>query len=192
MHTLISDSLFPSTLEPGYEPEASLWCFDQMLIHICNSYNTGARDVWHLLHWSTRARSGPRAECNKCHASRVRVITILYPMSSMPCRDPFIRHLVLTPLLPQLDEKSHLQCVLMCAYTNITNSLFHVCVCVHAGFLLRGYCHLEWKTTSGKWVCLYTEVSLQRGAGRSATLYHTMHVSDPLPSYVCNHSRQFC
>ena len=40
---------------------------------ICNSYIMGARDVWHLLHRSTRARSGPRAECNKCHTFRVHM-----------------------------------------------------------------------------------------------------------------------
>ena len=43
-----------------------------------NSYITGVRDVWHLLHWSTRARSGPRAECNKCHTSRVIVVYLNY------------------------------------------------------------------------------------------------------------------
>ena len=36
---------------------------------ICNSYNTDVMDVWYLLHRSTKARSGPRAECNECHAS---------------------------------------------------------------------------------------------------------------------------
>ena len=38
-----------------------------------NSYITGARDVWHLLHRSPRALC-PRVEGNKCHTSRVRVI----------------------------------------------------------------------------------------------------------------------
>ena len=37
-------------------------------LDISNSYITGTRDVWHLLHRS------PRVEDNKCHASRVRVI----------------------------------------------------------------------------------------------------------------------
>ena len=48
---------------------------------ICNSYNTGARDVWHLLHRSTRARSGPRAKCNKC-----RAIFVLYSVWPGPSK----------------------------------------------------------------------------------------------------------
>ena len=54
-------------------------------IQLINSYITGTRDVWHLLHQSTRARSGPRAECNKCHASWVRVIQLFYiPRAQLP------------------------------------------------------------------------------------------------------------
>ena len=41
--------------------------------YISNSYITGARDVWHLLHRTPRALC-PRVEGNKCHASRVRMI----------------------------------------------------------------------------------------------------------------------
>ena len=41
---------------------------------VCNSYITGARDVWHLLHRSTRVQNGLRAECNICHASWAHVI----------------------------------------------------------------------------------------------------------------------
>ena len=49
--------------------------FDFLYLYpLCNSYITGTRDVWDLVHQSMRARSGPRAECNKCHASLVPVI----------------------------------------------------------------------------------------------------------------------
>ena len=49
------------------------------LILLCNSYNTGARDVWHLLHRSPRAHTrGLRA----MHLASARDITILYPVGT--------------------------------------------------------------------------------------------------------------
>ena len=54
-----------------------VWKILNFFVHISNSYMyiTGARDVWHLLHLSTRAQSGLRAKCNKCHASRVQPLS---------------------------------------------------------------------------------------------------------------------
>ena len=47
-----------------------------------NSYITGARDVWHLLHVAKHeGAKRPSVEGNKYHASRARVISVtsLYP-----------------------------------------------------------------------------------------------------------------
>ena len=64
----------------------SLWPYYQYHRNyvLSNSYITAARDVWRLLHRSTRARSGPRAEVNKimpCIPSACD-ITILYPVGT--------------------------------------------------------------------------------------------------------------
>ena len=46
---------------------------------LSNSYITGARDVWHLLHRSPRANARGLRAINGIHPERARDITILYP-----------------------------------------------------------------------------------------------------------------
>ncbi len=49
---------------------------------ICNSYNTGARDVWHILHRSPRGCAPEGWVQYMPCIPRARVITCLYPVSS--------------------------------------------------------------------------------------------------------------
>ena len=40
---------------------------------LCYSYNTGARDIWHIMHRKPEGEA-PRAECIMCHVSRAHVL----------------------------------------------------------------------------------------------------------------------